>query len=201
MSCITIVQFAAFELIGIKLMPEKNTRELNIFSVALCVKKSSSRILKTIFITQRENELFKLRLKTMETEQGKIVDLKNGKAVIEMEAGSQCTHCGARHACSAMGGVVRQIEIPVKNNVKVGDRVTISYQSQSRIVSALLVFLLPVLFLIAGYFVGFTLFGTEGKAILVALAGLVIAFILNWGLNKVFTTDSHFLPMIVKIIK
>lgn len=137
----------------------------------------------------------------METEEGKIISFKDGKAVVQMEAGSQCTHCGARHACSAMGGLVRQIEIPAKNDVQVGDHVTISYQSQSRIVSAIIVFMLPVLFLIAGYFIGFSLFGTEGKAILTSLGGLGIAFILNWGLNKIFEKDRHFVPMIVKIDK
>jgi positive regulator of sigma E activity len=137
----------------------------------------------------------------METEIGKIVTINDENAVVQMEAGSQCQHCGAKHACSAMGDVMRQIEIPAKNDVHVGDHVTISYQSQSRIVSVLLVFLLPVLFLIAGYFIGFALFGTEGKGILTSLGGLVIAFILNWGLNKIFAKDSHFLPTIVKIDK
>ncbi len=137
----------------------------------------------------------------METEIGKVVTINNDKVVVQMEAGSQCQHCGAKHACTAMGGVVRQIEIPAKNDVQVGDHVTISYQSKSRIVSAIIVFILPVLFLITGYFIGFSLFGTEGKAILTALGGLIIAFILNWGLNKIFSKNSHFLPTIVKIDK
>ncbi|UCE07861.1 MAG: SoxR reducing system RseC family protein [bacterium] len=128
-----------------------------------------------------------------------IVNINNEKVVAQMEAGSQCQHCGAKHACSAIGGVVRQIEIPAKNDVQVGDHVTISYQSQ--MVSALLVFLLPVLFLLAGYFIGFALFGTEGKAILTALGGLIAAFFINWFLNKILAQERHFLPTILKIDK
>jgi len=137
----------------------------------------------------------------MNTEIGKIVNINKEKVVVQMEAGSQCQHCGAKHACSAIGGVVRQIEIPAKDDVQVGDHVTISHQSQSRIVSALLVFLLPVLFLIAGYFIGFALFGTEGKAILTALGGLIAAFFINWFLNKILAKERHFLPTILRIEK
>lgn len=134
----------------------------------------------------------------MDIELGKIVNINNEKIVVQMEAGSQCQHCGGKPACTAMGGVVRQIEIPVENNLQVGDQVTINYQFQSRIVSAILVFLLPIIFLIAGYCIGFYFFETEGKAILTGIGGLMLAFIVLWALNKILTRDKHFLPTILK---
>ncbi|NOZ60729.1 MAG: SoxR reducing system RseC family protein [Calditrichaeota bacterium] len=134
----------------------------------------------------------------MEIEIGKIVKLKNEKAVVQMEAGSQCNHCSAKHSCAAMGGVVRQIEIPVKNGIHVGDNVTLSYQAKSRIISAFLVFILPIIFLMAGYFMGFELFSSEGKAILSGITALIFSFVVLWGLNKILAKRQLFLPTILK---
>jgi len=129
---------------------------------------------------------------------GKIVKFKNGKAVVQMETGSQCNHCAARHACSVIDGAARQIEIPVENSIHINDQVTLSYQAKSRIISALLVFILPIIFLIAGYFVGFEVFSSEGKAILSSIAGLIFAFVLLWGLNKILAKGQCFLPTVLK---
>ena len=135
----------------------------------------------------------------MDVEKGQIINIDSNKVVVQMEAGSQCQQCSAKHACSGMGGVVRRIEIPMKNDVKIGDQVTISYLSQSRIISAVLVFLLPLFFLFAGYFLGFYFFGNESEAILTTFGGLIVGFILLWILNKFLSKDKHFLPTIIKV--
>jgi len=135
----------------------------------------------------------------MDVEKGKIVNIDSNKVVVQMEAGSQCQQCGAKHACAGMGGLVRQIEIPANNNVKIGEQVTISYMSQSRVISAVLVFLLPVFFLIAGYSLGVYLFGTEVGAILTTFGGLIVGFILLGIMNKILAHNKHFLPTILKV--
>ena len=48
-------------------------------------------------------------------------------------------------------------------------------------------------------FAGIKLFATEGKAILTAFAGLIISFIMIWGLNKLFMKDKNFLPTIHRL--
>jgi positive regulator of sigma E activity len=63
-----------------------------------------------------------------------------------------------------------------------------------------MVFFLPVIFLIAGYFLGVKLFAAEGMAIISAFAGLVLAFVILWGLNRLFARDKNFLPTIEKSI-
>ena len=136
----------------------------------------------------------------MEMEQGKIVQIAEQKAIIQMEASSHCNTCGARHSCTALSGeMVRQIEIPIIKNIKVGDNVTISYQPRNRIISAFLVFILPILFLILGYFIGLYFWGSEGKAILTSFAGLILAFIFTWWLNKILSKKNNFLPTILKV--
>ena len=135
----------------------------------------------------------------MGTEEGKIIKLKNGKATVEMVVGSHCTSCRARHACSAMGGVVRQIEVPVKNGIRFGEQVTLSYNAKSRITSAGLVFLLPLVFLFIGYFVGVSIFKNEIAAILTTFGGLIIGFISLGILNRALAHNNKFLPTIIKV--
>lgn len=138
----------------------------------------------------------------MEKEQGKIVRITNGKAVVQMEVSGECNNCALRESCCALSSDrTRQIEIPiVKNmgNLREGDNITLSFQPQTRIMSAFLVFILPIVFLIAGYFIGLTFFGTEGKAILTGFAGLIVAFTLIWRLNKILAREKSFLPKILK---
>jgi len=138
----------------------------------------------------------------METEQGKIIHIRNGNAIIELEAGSQCFKCQAKESCHTLtGDTTRQIEIPILNsidNLKEGDKITLSFQPQGRILSAFLVFIMPLLFLITGYFLGIRFFGTESKAIMTSLAGLLAAFMFLWIINKTLIKDKKFIPTILK---
>ena len=78
-------------------------------------------------------------------------------------------------------------------------KMMISYMSKSRIISAVLVFMLPVLFLFIGYFMGFYVFGNEVGAILTTFGGLVVGFILLGITNKILAHNKHFLPTILKV--
>ena len=136
----------------------------------------------------------------MEIEQGKIIRIAEGKATIQMEASSECKTCGARHACCSFGGDnARHIEIPISDNpqnLQEGENVTIRFEPQTRIFSAFLVFIVPIILLIAGYYVGMKIFATEGKAILTAFGGLLLSFVMIWGLNKIFMKEQRFIPTI-----
>jgi len=139
----------------------------------------------------------------MENETGKIVRIANGKAVIELEPGEQCETCGAKGACSAFGGnTTRHIEVPVTQqlkHIKEGDRITLLFQPRTRILSAFLVFILPIIFLVTGYFFGFQYFNSEGKAILISFVALLLSFIFLWILNKLLVKKEKFIPTILRI--
>ncbi len=136
----------------------------------------------------------------MEIEKGKITRIIQGKATILMEASSECKTCGARHACVSFGGEnARHIEIPISDNpqnLKEGDIVAIRFEPHTRIFSAFLVFIVPIILLIAGYYVGINVFASEGKAILTGFGGLVLAFVLIRGLNNIFMKEQRFIPTI-----
>ena len=115
----------------------------------------------------------------MKEEVGKITNIVNGRAYVQMESGSQCNRCGANHSCTPLNQITRELEIPVSNeNIKIGDRVSINFRPQTRILSAVLVFILPVIFLITGYFIGTKFYNSEDKSILTGFTGLSISFII-----------------------
>lgn len=134
----------------------------------------------------------------MDTEAGKIVEVKGDKVVVQMEPGEQCHHCGARFACTAMGENVRQITADNRLQAKIGDRVRISYRPQMRVFSGLVLFIFPILLGIVGYFVGYSLFGTEGSGILGTFAGFIVAFFIVWLINRIYEKREH-LPTVLRI--
>jgi sigma-E factor negative regulatory protein RseC len=91
----------------------------------------------------------------MEIEIGRVKELRGDKAVLYLHSHSKCHHCGAKMICGAGNGVTRELTIPNSLSAKVGDQVKISYQESSRILSAFLIFIVPILLLIAGYIFGF----------------------------------------------
>ena len=134
----------------------------------------------------------------MGTEEGEVVELRNGVVVVKLEAGMRCMTCAARGACQAFGTGVRRIEVPSRGEVKPGQHVVLKYKSQSRILSALLVFLVPIAGLVGGFAVGVELFGSQGAGVLGAFLGLGVGFGVLRLIDKVLAKQATFLPEIVE---
>lgn len=136
----------------------------------------------------------------MEKEIGKIVNLEDGKAVVQLTAGSQCDHCGAKTICSSLSSAIRQITVPSPEDVKIGDLVELVYKPSTRIASSLIVFIMPVLFMIAGYFVAVAIVQkSEGMGIIGSLFGIAAGIFLVWVFNRVLADKKDFSPYIKKI--
>ena len=136
----------------------------------------------------------------MELEEGRVISIKNNKAVIEMDISNKCDTCAIKDSCMSLSNeTVRRIEIPIKQDINVGDLVTMGYEPKFRILSAFLIFIFPLILLIAGYFIGFEIWKTEGKAIFSALAAFIIGFFIIRILNNVFDEHKSFVPIIEKV--
>lgn len=136
----------------------------------------------------------------MEEEVGKIIQVANGKIIVQIKSGGQCHLCGAAQACNPAQATVRQLELPYQNeDLKIGDEVMIQFKPQIRVLSAALVFILPIFFMIAGYFIGQTIFNTEGKAVLSSFLGLMVAFLVLRIINRFSARSENFLPSIIKL--
>jgi len=134
----------------------------------------------------------------MSTEEAEVVELKEGVTVVKIEGGLRCMTCAARGACQAFGSGERKLELPtVVENVRPGERVVLKYKSQSRIVSALLVFLIPIAGLVGGFAAAEAWFGNQGAGVLGAFLGLGLGFGVLRLIDKALARRATFLPEIV----
>ena len=136
----------------------------------------------------------------MEYEIGNVVEIKDDQATIQMVSGNQCTHCGAKAVCIAQGDSARVISVPVTKDLNVGDSVELSFSPSSRVKSAFIIFLLPILFMIMGVVLTTVYFeNSETMTIPGAFGGLVFGFFIVWILNKFLSKRAGFKAVVKKM--
>lgn len=118
---------------------------------------------------------------TMIEEQGTIVCIEDDIAWVEPVARSACGGCAARSSCGSgvLAGAFRRRTAPIRVNNRIaartGDRVVIGIGEMALIKSALLLYLLPLLGMMAaglwGQWLG-TLLQVEHLQVLIATTGL-----------------------------
>ncbi len=84
-------------------------------------------------------------------ENGEIVKIEGDVAFVRMVLGEKCEGC---NLCSAFGENSKVLEARNVLGAKVGDRVTVEINPKLVVGHSLLVFVLPVISLIIGYFLG-----------------------------------------------
>jgi len=136
----------------------------------------------------------------MEEEIGHVVNVDQGKIKIQLTPGSQCTHCSAKSICSSLGETVRVLEVESDEKVKLGDRVALIFKPSTRVLSATIIFILPVIFMIIGYFLMTAYYiNTEGWGIIGSLLGLVFGFIVVRIFDRILLKTKGYKPIIKKV--
>lgn len=117
-----------------------------------------------------------------------IVTALNGNiASVEMQRGGGCKSCAMRGMCFAKNTpAVFNIETSLP--LEAGDQVLLEITPKSRILSSLLIFILPVVFLGLGYALG-SLFFTELVSALIGMAFIGLSFAVIHFLDKLIGKD------------
>ena len=113
-------------------------------------------------------------------ETGVIISEEKQKVTIQMVKGDKCKDC---NLCETTGPNQMQVEALNNINAHVGDLVEFEVPPAKVLGSSFLIFIVPVLFMIAGYFIGTSFFGPqsgegEGAGILGSIFGFVLSMIL-----------------------
>jgi len=105
-------------------------------------------------------------------EKGRVVRVEKGIAEVEMERTSACARCGI---ClrSSQGKSLLYVEDYLGTHP--GDEVLVSIESKEILKVAFLIYLFPLVALVAGYFLGREIFGTETIGILFSGLGFFTA--------------------------
>jgi len=109
-------------------------------------------------------------------EQGTVIGVDGSTARVRMDAGPKCDSCCA---CAAVGGA-HELDVTTPEPLEVGARVLVEVHAPNATLSALLVFGLPLLGLVAGVVAGrrWRPFGLGGDADGLALGfGLLVALL------------------------
>jgi sigma-E factor negative regulatory protein RseC len=132
-------------------------------------------------------------------ETGKIIRIEEKTMTIQMRSEAHCQFCASKSACVFQGpeSMYRFIKVPRKAGYQEGDTVTLEYKESSKIVSALIIFLLPIIFLLLGYLIGYELFGTLTGEILGVIICFLLSVVILYLLNRSIAKSDYFLPKIV----
>ena len=123
-------------------------------------------------------------------EHGKIIKLDGKEAVVEIEQGEQCKHC---NACHMFGESKMRLTAHNGIDAQPGDHVTVLVEPRFVLASSFLIFIFPILVMIAGYYIGqsFSQNTDEWYGILGAFGGLLLALGINRTLNRTASSREH----------
>ncbi len=136
----------------------------------------------------------------MGQETGKVIRIENQQATVQMRSSEQCHVCAAKSACSFNGpeSAYRYMTVPLQKGIREGDVVSLEYRGRSRIFSALIVFLLPILLILAGYFLTDYFFRTANSGMWGAIGGFLLSVPVLYGLNRLLERSRFLVPGMAK---
>ena len=130
-----------------------------------------------------------------EPEPGEIAvvrEVRDGGVVIEIEKGGGCKSCAMSGICMGKDNVARHY-VPTSRRLHVGDRVRFEVSPVARIGASLLLFLFPIVMLIAFYLVSRYAIGwSEDISILCSFGGLLASGFIIWRADKLLGHKASF---------
>jgi len=138
----------------------------------------------------------------MNKEQGIITRTEGDRAWVRVRRSSMCEVCNSRKVCNTLSES-NTMEARVYNpvNGKVGDHVEFMISTSSLLKITSLLYIFPVIFLLAGSFAGYALFQPrELYALILGLAGFFLSYVVIRMISGRVAQDRRFTPEIVRVI-
>jgi len=142
-------------------------------------------------------------------EHGLIVENKGEEALVKITRHSLCSKCTNKCPMAVDDHETDEIEVQVINPIgaEKGQLVKIEMEEKPLVFASLLIYLVPLLFLIAGYFVGIYFAGIifdstpgEGAGIIGSIVFLLLSFVCVSYIDKTLSKKKKYQPLIKEII-
>jgi sigma-E factor negative regulatory protein RseC len=140
-------------------------------------------------------------------EEGVVTSLIGGMAKVETTQTEACSGCSAKGACSSMGGMKKR-EIVVRNNLgaKEGDHVVIAVPRKGIMGAGVLVYLAPVLVMIAAAAFGNAMgpsvgLSAQDGSVICGLLGLALSFLMLYFISKAVGQKKALEIKLLRILK
>ena len=141
----------------------------------------------------------------MLTEKGVIEKILDQNALVRIQRSSACAHCESRGKCEVTSDNAVLIEVANDHRAKVGDHVELNMPANNLMKLSLLVYLLPIIALIIGAYVGGIL--AESLQIKHSIASILgggfamgIAFCLLKYINRAAKARSNYHPRMTRTL-
>ncbi|MDM8549363.1 SoxR reducing system RseC family protein [Desulfobacterales bacterium HSG2] len=141
----------------------------------------------------------------MATETGIVTKLGSTTAWVKTTKTSACESCAAKDGCHTLGGG-KEMEVEAINTAKakVGDRVVIGFKDASLIKASFLIYIFPILSMIAGAVIGEKIaevYGFTASALSVTGGFLffLLAFLIVKSVGTKLSAKNEYRPKIIRI--
>jgi len=143
----------------------------------------------------------------MAIEEGIVTKIESDTAWVTTTKTGACESCSAKSSCTALGGG-KEMEVKAINNAgaRIGQQVVISFETSPLLKATFLLYVIPILFLLVGAFIGDKMgpYFKIDASILSAITGFlflgVAMFFVIFTGNRLAQKDEY-RPKIVRIIK
>ena len=143
----------------------------------------------------------------MATEQGIVIKTDSSGAWVKTVKSGACAGCTARGACHSMSaGDEMEVKAVNEAGAKVGDRIVLSFESASLLKATFLLYVFPILLLIAGALIGqesapyFSL-NPAGFSVILGFSFFIAALLFIKIKAGQLAKKNEYRPKIVKILK
>lgn len=126
---------------------------------------------------------------------GVVKEVDGKDVVISVFKESSCSHCSK---CGDKEKISREMKLKIEEEVSIGDFIEFEIENKKVFTAAMIVYIVPVFIMIAGYFVGEKIFKREGVAVLSAFISLAISFVAVYIYDKIVVKNK--MVDIVKVI-
>jgi sigma-E factor negative regulatory protein RseC len=124
-------------------------------------------------------------------EEGVVVKLEDGRAVVMLTGSDQCEQCNLHDHCKPSGTGGRSLLASDPLGVHPGDKVRVVVQGKNILLATVLLYGIPLVLLLVGIFAGMTLFKTNSELYssllgigLMGVYALVLFLRSRFGLNR-----------------
>lgn len=131
-------------------------------------------------------------------EVGEVVRLDKNRAIVKVDKKDECSKCGM---CLFPKGA-SSIELDSYNevNAKVGDKVIIESKESSKLLGAMLVFLVPLILIGLSIFFAYVVIGKEIWSLFLSLIFIVVWYIILSVIDNKLKRLKSFSPEIIMIL-
>lgn len=140
-------------------------------------------------------------------EQGVVIELKGNQAKVQVKESPACESCPGHGACHAIGSMfgkrVMVTEALNQEGAQVGQQVVVSFKSEQVPKASLIMFIIPVVGLLAGAILGYYLNvggNRDLSALIFSILGVTATFIGIRQYCKRYEQDPSYKPTIVQVI-